>query len=179
MPRCWHCWQLSNTLPFLPTPLFWQTGDLPNIRVRSVSAIFCAPHFLELSVWLCGFSIDKITIFFSNRLDFLCIELSILLMPCFDMLGAVRQRSSRVLACKLPDAFDGSKKLCGRFPQSFRVYWRMCDYPSVLASIFSIATISGLLKILSSTSELSPACCTCSSTALSCASGTIFTPFPP
>ena len=66
---------------------------------------------------------DKITIFFSNRDDFLCIELSILLMPCFAMLGAVRQRSSRVLACKLPDAFDGSKKLCGRFPQSFRVYW--------------------------------------------------------
>jgi hypothetical protein len=35
---------------FLPAPLFWQTGDLPNIRVRSVSAIFCAPHFLALSV---------------------------------------------------------------------------------------------------------------------------------
>jgi len=34
----------------LPTPLFWQTGDLPNIRVRSVSAIFCAPYFLALSV---------------------------------------------------------------------------------------------------------------------------------
>ena len=164
---------------FLPTTLFWQTGDLPNIRVRSVSAIFCAPYFLALSVCLYGFAIDKITIFFSNRLDFLCIELSTLLMPCFAMLGAVRQRRSRVLECKLPDAFDGSKKLCGRFPQSFRVYWRMCDYPSVLASIFSIATISGLLKILSSTSELSPACCTCSSTALSCASGTIFTPFPP
>ena len=97
----------------------------------------------------------------------------------FAMLDAVRQRSSCVLACKPPAAFDGSKKLCGRFPQSFRVYWRMRDYPSVLASIFSIATISGLLKILSSTSELSPACCTCSSTALSCASGTIFTPFPP
>ena len=26
------------------------------------------------------------------------------------MLDAVRQRSSRVLECKLPDAFDGSKK---------------------------------------------------------------------
>lgn len=135
--------------------------------------------FLELSVLFCEFSIDRITILFSNQLDFLCIELSTLLMPCFAMLDAVRQRSSCVLACKLPAAFDGSKKLCGRFSQSFRVYWRMCDYPSVLASIFSIATISGLLKILSSTSELSPACCTCSSTALSCASGTIFTPFPP
>ena len=141
---------------------------------------FSAPlRFLTLSVCLCGFSIDKITIFFSNRLDFLCIELSTLLMPCFAMLDAVRQRSSCVLACKPPAAFDGSKKLCGRFPQSFRVYWGVRDYPSVLASIFSIATISGLLKILSSTSELSPACCTCSSTALSCASGTIFTPFPP
>ena len=179
MLHCWRCWQLSDISPFLPTPLFWQTGDLPNIRVRSVSAIFCIPHFLELSVLFCEFSIDRITILFSNHLDFLCIELSTLLMPCFAMLDAVRQRSSRVLACKRPAAFDGSKKLCGRFPQSFRVYWRMRDYPSVLASIFSIATISGLLKILSSTSELSPACCTCSSTALSCASGTIFTPFPP
>lgn len=179
MRRCWRCWQLSNISLFLPTPLFWQTGDLPNIRVRSVSAIFCIPHFLELSVLFCEFSIDRITILFSNHLDFLCIELSTLLMPCFAMLGAVRQRSSRVLECKLPDAFDGSKKLCGRFPQSFRVYWGVRDYPSVLASIFSIATISGLLKILSSTSELSPACCACSSTALSCASGTIFTPFPP
>ena len=62
--HCWRCWQLSNISPFLPTPLFWQTGDLPNIRVHTVSAIFCAPYFLELSVWLCGFSIDKITIFF-------------------------------------------------------------------------------------------------------------------
>ena len=164
---------------FLPTTLLWQTGDLPNIRVHGVPAIFCTQYFLELSVLLCELSIDRITILFSNHLDFLCIELSTLHMPCFAMLDAVRQRSSRVLECKLPDAFDGSKKLCGRFPQSFRVYWRMCDYPSVLASIFSIATISGLLKILSSTSELSPACCTCSSTALSCASGTIFTPFPP
>ena len=85
---------------------------------------------------------DKITIFFSNRDDFLCIELSTLPMPCFAMLDAVRQRSSRVLECKLPDAFDGSKKLCGRFSQSFRVYGSVRDYPSVLASIFSIATIS-------------------------------------
>ena len=59
LPRCWRCWQLSNISPFLPTPLFWQTGDLPNIRVRSVSAIFCASYFLALSVCLCGFSIDK------------------------------------------------------------------------------------------------------------------------
>ena len=68
---------------FLPTTLFWQTGDLPNIRVHGVSAIFCTPYFLALSVWLCGFSIDKMTMLFSNRDDFLCIELSTLLMPCF------------------------------------------------------------------------------------------------
>ena len=83
LPRCWRWWQFSNISPFLPTPLFWQTDDLPNIRVRSVSAIFCAPHFLALSVWWDGFSTGKITMFFSNRLDFLCIELSTLLMPCF------------------------------------------------------------------------------------------------
>ena len=40
----------SQHFAFLPTPLFWQTGDLPNIRVHSVSAIFCAPYFLALSV---------------------------------------------------------------------------------------------------------------------------------
>ena len=49
----------SQHFAFLPTTLLWQTGDLPNIRVHSVSAIFCAPYFLALSVWLCGFSIDK------------------------------------------------------------------------------------------------------------------------
>ena len=59
LPRCWWCWQLSNISPFLPAPLFWQTSDLPNIRVHSVSAIFCAPYFLALSVWLYGFSIDN------------------------------------------------------------------------------------------------------------------------
>lgn len=104
---------------FLPTTLLWQTGDLPNIRVHGVPAIFCTQYFLELSVLLCELSIDRITILFSNHLDFLCIELSTLLMPCFAMLDAVRQRSSRVLACKRPAAFDGSKKLCGRFSQSF------------------------------------------------------------
>ena len=46
--HCWRCWQLSDISPFLPTPLFWPTGDLPNIRVHSVSAIFCAPYFLEV-----------------------------------------------------------------------------------------------------------------------------------
>lgn len=66
--HCWRCWQLSDISPFLPTPLFWQTGDLPNISVRTVPAIFYAPYFLALSVWLCGFSIDKITILFSNTL---------------------------------------------------------------------------------------------------------------
>ena len=150
-----------------------------NVWRMETGNLFFTYDFLELSVLLCELSIDRITILFSNHLDFLCIELSTLHMPCFAMLDAVRQRSSRVLACKPPAAFNGSKKLCGRFPQSFRVYWRMCDYPSVLASIFSIATISGLLKILSSTSELSPACCACSSTALSCCFCSIFTPFPP
>jgi hypothetical protein len=41
---------VSQHFAFLPTTLLWQTGDLPNIRVRSVSAIFCAPYFLTLSV---------------------------------------------------------------------------------------------------------------------------------
>ena len=116
---------------------------------------------------------------FCNILLFAALSVTIILAHRCAVVDDVRQKDDCVLGRKPPAAFDGSKKLCGRFPQSFRVYWRMRDYPSVLASIFSIATISGLLKILSSTSELSPACCTCSSTALSCASGTIFTPFPP
>jgi hypothetical protein len=35
----------SQHFAFLPTTLLWQTGDLPNIRVHGVPAIFCAPHF--------------------------------------------------------------------------------------------------------------------------------------
>jgi hypothetical protein len=40
----------SQHFAFLPTTLLWQTGDLPNIRVHGVPAIFCAPYFLALSV---------------------------------------------------------------------------------------------------------------------------------
>jgi hypothetical protein len=48
---------------------------------------------------------DKITIFFSNRDDFLCIELSILLMPCF-LISVARKFVT------LPRTF-GSKKMGG------------------------------------------------------------------
>jgi len=60
LPRCWHCWQLSNISPFLPAPLFWQTGDLPNIRVRTVPAIFYAPHFYTLFSAISRFWGDQI-----------------------------------------------------------------------------------------------------------------------
>jgi len=58
--RCWRCWQLSNISPFLPTPLFWQTGDLPNISVRTVPAIFYAPHFYTLFSAISRFWGDQI-----------------------------------------------------------------------------------------------------------------------
>lgn len=135
--------------------------------------------FIHYSARFHVFGATKSTIFLSNILLFAALSVTIILAHRCAVVDDVRQKDDCVLGRKPPAAFDGSKKLCGRFPQSFRVYWRMRDYPSVLASIFSIATISGLLKILSSTSELSPACCACSSTALSCGSGMICTPFPP
>ena len=58
--HCWRCWQLSDISPFLPTPLFWQTGDLPNISVRTVPAIFYAPHFYTLFSAISRFWGDKI-----------------------------------------------------------------------------------------------------------------------
>jgi hypothetical protein len=58
--HCWRCWQLSDISPFLPTPLFWQTGDLPNISVRTVPAIFYAPHFYTLFSAISRFWGDQI-----------------------------------------------------------------------------------------------------------------------
>ena len=57
---CWRCWQLSNISPFLPAPLFWQTGDLPNISVRTVPAIFYASHFYTLFSAISRFWGDQI-----------------------------------------------------------------------------------------------------------------------
>jgi hypothetical protein len=45
---------------FLPTTLLWQTGDLPNISVRTVPAIFYAPHFYTLFSAISRFWGDKI-----------------------------------------------------------------------------------------------------------------------